>query len=222
MEDVRGKIADEEPGVQVEFVQILQDMIGDLMGEREPIQIKLFSQNPAETERWAPVVAEAIRKIPGVVDVFDGIENTISGPALSFQVDPAVAARAGFTPEEIATDAAALVEGEPAATPVISNDRVYTVRIRFPQNNRASVESVRDTLLTSSSGHTATLGSLATVTQLPGQTEIHRENLLRLTMVTGRTEGTDLGSAMDAVQKVVSGLHIPPSIRLVYGGTYKE
>ncbi|PYV64906.1 MAG: AcrB/AcrD/AcrF family protein, partial [Acidobacteria bacterium] len=62
----------------------------------------------------------------------------------------------------------------------------------------------------------------ATITQLPGQTEIHRENLLRLTMVTGRTEGTDLGSAMDAVQKVVSSLHIPPSIRLVYGGTYKE
>jgi multidrug efflux pump subunit AcrB len=41
-------------------------------------------------------------------------------------------------------------------------------------------------------------------------------------MVTGRTEGTDLGSAMDAVQKVVNGLHIPASIRVVYGGTYKE
>ena len=61
-------------------------------------------------------------------------------------------ARAGFTPEEVATDAAALVEGEPAATPVISNDRVYTVRVRFPMNNRASVESVRDTVLTSAIG----------------------------------------------------------------------
>ncbi len=220
--EVRSKVHDQEPAVDVEFVQLLQDMIGDLQGEREPIQIKLFSQNPADAEEWAPKIADAIKKIDGVTDVFDGVENTISGPALSFQVDPAVAARAGFTPEEVATDAAALVEGEPAATPVISNDRVYTVRVRFPKNNRASVESVRDTVLTSSSGHTATLGSLATITQLPGQTEIHRENLLRLTMVTGRTEGTDLGSAMDAVQKVVRGLHIPPSIRLVYGGTYKE
>jgi CzcA family heavy metal efflux pump len=220
--EVRDKVHQQEPAVDVEFVQLLQDMIGDLQGEREPIQIKLFSQNPADAELWAPKIADAIKKIDGVTDVFDGVENTISGPALSFQVDPAVAARAGFTPEEVATDAAALVEGEPAATPVISNDRVYTVRVRFPKNNRASVESVRDTVLTSSSGHTATLGSLATITQLPGQTEIHRENLLRLTMVTGRTEGTDLGSAMDAVQKVVSGLHIPPSIRLVYGGTYKE
>ncbi len=222
IEDVRAKAVEQEPAVKIEFVQILQDMIGDLTGEREPVQIKLFSQNPAETEEWAPKVADAIRKIPGVVDVLDGIENTISGPALSFQVDPAVAARAGFTPEEIATDVASLVQGEPAATPVISNDRVYTVRILFPKDNRATVDTVRDTLLTSSSGHTATLGALAKITELPGQTEIRRENLLRTVMVTGRTEGTDLGSAMDAVQKTVNGLHIPASIRVAYGGTYKE
>jgi CzcA family heavy metal efflux pump len=222
IEEVRGKIVEQEPGVKIEFVQILQDMIGDLTGEREPIQIKLFSQNAAETEQWAPKVADAIRKIPGVVDVLDGIENTISGPALSFQVDPAVVSRAGFTPEEIATDVAALVQGEPATTPVISNDRVYTIRIRFPKNNRVSVDSVRDTVLASSSGRTATLGSLATITELPGQTEIHRENLLRVVMITGRLEGTDLGSAVSAVQKTVSDLHLPPGIRVDYGGTYKE
>jgi CzcA family heavy metal efflux pump len=222
IEEVRGKVVEQEPGVKIEFVQILQDMIGDLTGEREPIQIKLFSQNAAETEQWAPKVADAIRKIPGVVDVLDGIENTISGPALSFQVDPAVASRAGFTPEEIATDVAALVQGEPATTPVISNDRLYTIRIRFPKNNRVSVDSVRDTVLASSSGRTATLGSLATITELPGQTEIHRENLLRVVMITGRLEGTDLGSAVSAVQKTVSDLHLPPGIRVDYGGTYKE
>ncbi len=222
IEDVRSQVVEREPGVKIEFVQILQDMIGDLTGEREPIQIELFSQDPAVTEQWAPKVAEAIRKIPGVVDVLDGIENTVSGPALSFQVDPTVAARAGFTPEEVAIDVAALVEGEPAAMPVISNDRVYTVRVRFPKKNRASIETIRDTLLTSSGGHTATLGSLATIAELPGQTEIRRANLLRQIMVTGRLEGTDLGSAIDAVQKTVSRLHLPPSIRVVYGGTYKE
>jgi multidrug efflux pump subunit AcrB len=133
-----------------------------------------------------------------------------------------VASRAGFTPEEIATDVTALVQGEPATTPVISNDRVYTIRVRFPKNNRASVDTVLDTLLTSSSGHTATLGSLATITELPGQTEVHRENLLRVVMVTGRLEGTDLGSAVSAVQKTVNSLRLPPGIRVVYGGTYKE
>ena len=133
-----------------------------------------------------------------------------------------MAARAGFTPEEIATDASAILEGEPAATPVVSNDRAYTVRVRFPAANRASLEAIRDTLLTSSTGRTATLGGLATITELPGQTEIRRENLQRDVAVTARLEGTDLGSGMDAVMKTVDGLHLPSSIRVTYGGTYQQ
>jgi multidrug efflux pump subunit AcrB len=167
-------------------------------------------------------VADSIGKIHGVVDVLNGIDNTISGPAVVFQVDPAVAARAGFTAEEVATDAAAILEGEPAPTPVVANDRAYTLRVRFPQANRASLAAMRDTLLTSSTGRTATLGALATVTELPGQTEIRRENLQRDVAVTARLEGTDLGSAMDAVQKAVTDLHLPSSIRVEYGGTYEE
>jgi len=221
-EDIRAQVSSEEPAVRAEFVQVLQDMIGDLTSEPEPIQIKLFSPDGAALEQWAPKVADAIHKIPGVVDVLDGIENTISGPSATFQVDSSVAARAGFTPEEIATDASAIVEGEPAATPVVSNDRAYTVRVRFPAGNRASLEAIRDTLLTSGSGRTATLGALATITELPGQTEIRRENLQRDVSITARLEGTDLGSGMDAVMKVVDGLHLPANIRVVYGGTYQQ
>ena len=222
MEDIRQQVASQEPAVVFEFVQVLQDMIGDLTSEPEPIQIKLFSQNPDELRTWSPKVADSIRKIDGVVDVLDGIENTITGPAVTFEIDPSVASRAGFTPEEIATDAAALVEGEPASAPVVANDRLYTVRVRFPEATRASLETISNTLLTSANGHTATLGSLAKVVELPPQTEIRRENLLRNVAITGRTEGTDLGSAMAAVQKTVAGLHIPPGIRVEYGGTYKQ
>jgi len=229
IEDIRSKVVAQEPAVRVEFVQVLQDMIGDLTGEPEPVTVKLFSQNPALLDTWAPKVADAIRfdektgkGAEGVVDVLDGLENTISSPAVNFQIDPGVAARAGFTPEEVATDAAAIIEGEPAATPVVSNDRVYTVRVRFPSGRRDSLEAISDTLLTSASGHTATLGALAKITQLPPQTEIRRENLQRNVSITGRTEGVHLGTAIDRVQKAVGALHLPPGIRLEYGGTYKE
>jgi len=229
IEDVRPQVVAHEPAVRVEFVQVLQDMIGDLTGEPEPITVKLFSQNPALLETWAPKVADAIRYdektgkgAEGVVDVLDGLENTISSPAVNFQVDPAVAARAGFTPEEVATDAAAIIEGEPAATPVVSNDRVYTVRVRFPAEKRTSLEAISNTLLTSTSGHTATLGALAKITELPPQTEIRRENLQRNVSITGRTEGIHLGTAIDRVRNAVGALDLPPGIRLEYGGTYKE
>ena len=46
IEDVRAKVTTQEPAVRVEFVQVLQDMIGDLTSEPEPIQIKLFSPGP--------------------------------------------------------------------------------------------------------------------------------------------------------------------------------
>jgi len=222
MAEVRGRIKQEEPALDVEFTQVLQDMIGDLTSAPEPIQIKLFSQDPKQLEMWAPKVADAIGKVEGVVDILNGIDNTISGPAVTFQVDPSVAARAGFTAEEVALDASAILEGEPAPTPVVANDRAYTLRVRFPAANRASLEAMRDTLLVSSTGHTATLGALATVVENPGQTEIRRENLQRDVAVTARLEGRSLGSGIADVQKVVAGLHIPSNIRVEYGGTYEE
>jgi len=172
--EVRSKVTQQEPALDVEFTQVLQDMIGDLTSAPEPIQIKLFSEDPKQLVEWAPKVADSIQKIKGVVDILNGIDNTISGPAVTFQVDPSVAARAGFTAEEIAVDASAILEGEPAPTPVVTNSRAYTLRVRFPAANRASLEAMRDTLLISSSGHTATLGALATVVETPGQTEIRR------------------------------------------------
>jgi CzcA family heavy metal efflux pump len=220
--DIRAEIKKTEPATDVDFVQILQDMIGDLTSRPEPVVIKLFSQDPKLLEVTAPRIADAIKKNPKVVDVFDGIENTVSGPAVTYQIDPMIASRAGFTPEEIAIDAAAVLEGEPAATPVVLNDRTYPIRVRFPEQNRASLDRMSNTLLASTTGHTATLGSLATVTTDPGQSEVRRENLQRLVEVTARFEGVDLGSGMSYIQKTVNDLHLPPSIRVEYGGLYEE
>lgn len=222
IEDIRSKIEEEEPTTKVEFIQLLQDMIGDLTSQPEPVVIKLFSQDGKLLNETAPRVAEAIQKAQGVVDVLNGVENTVSGPAVTYQVNPTVAARAGFTAEEVAMNAAAVLEGEPAATPVVVNDRAYTIRVRFPDRSRASLDQMSNTLLTSSTGRTATLGSLATLVTDPGETEIRRENLQRLVQVTARFEGLGLGKGMAGVQKAVSDLHLPRSIRVEYGGQYQE
>jgi len=220
--DLRAQIESSEPATKVEFVQILQDMIGDLSNQPEPVVIRLYSQDGKLLNETGPRVAEAISKIPGVVDILNGVEDAISGPAVTFQVNPSVAARSGFTPEEIAVDAAAILEGEPAATPVILNDRSYTIRIRFPDANRATLEGMANTLLVSATGRTATLGSLASVITAPGETEIRRENLQRLIQVTARLEGLDLGTGIARVQKAVSDMHLPSAIRVEYGGQYEE
>jgi CzcA family heavy metal efflux pump len=222
MADVRDEIKKTEPELDVEFTQVLQDMIGDLSNAPEPIQIKLFCSDQALLNQLGPKVQDAIGKIPGVVDTQNGIDNTVSGPATSFQISPVLAARFGFTPQEVAEDSTAILDGLPTTEPMIVNGRPYTVRVRLPEENRTSLSAIENTVFNSSSGHTASLGSISQVTQLPPQNEIRRENLQQLILVTGRLEGSDLGSAMAKVRTTVENLHLPSNVRVEYGGTYEE
>src|SRR4029077_9090870 len=77
--EIRAKVAPAEPAVDVDFVQVLQDMIGDLTGAPQPVVIKLFSDDVAGLQQWAPRVADTIEGIyinnkKPIVDVADGIE----------------------------------------------------------------------------------------------------------------------------------------------------
>ena len=221
MDEARAQIKAAEPELDMELTQILQDNINDLSNAPEPIQIKIFSDDPTLLAQLGPRVGDAISGIKGVVDVENGIENTLSGPATNFQVDPVVAARFGFTPTEVSEDATAILDGLPTNDPLIANGRPYTIRLRLSDEHRASLEAIENTVFNSSAGHTATLGSLASIEQLPPQNEIHRENLQRLVVVTAQLEGSDLGSAIARVRRTVAGLHLPPTVRVEYGGTYE-
>jgi multidrug efflux pump subunit AcrB len=220
--DARAEIKKTEPELDVEFMQVLQDMIGDLSNAPEPIQIKVFANDPALLAELGPRIGDAISKIGGVVDVQNGIDNTISGPATNFQVDPTVAGRLGFTPTEVAEDATSILDGVTTTDPLIANGRPYTVRVRLGDETRRSLDTIQNTVFNSATGKLASLGSLAQVTQLPPQLEIKRENLQRLITVTGRLEGSDLGTAIAKVQHTVEMMHLPPSVRVEYGGTYQE
>jgi len=220
--EARAQIRKTEPELDVEFTQVLQDMIGDLSNAPEPIQIKVFSSDAPLLANLGPRIGDAIGKIGGVVDVENGIDNTISGPATNFQIDPTVAARMGFTPTEIAEDATSILDGVTTTDPLIANGKPYTVRVRLGEETRQSLQTIQNTVFNSSSGKLATLGSLAQVAQLPPQNEIKRENLQQLITVTARLQGSDLGTAIAKVQRVVNAMHLPPTVRVEYGGTYQE
>jgi multidrug efflux pump subunit AcrB len=79
-----------------------------------------------------------------------------------------------------------------------------------------------NTVLGSSTGQKATLGSLSHIIRIPGQTEIQRDNLQPDVAVTARLEGIDLGSAMEAIQVAVAKLNLLPAIRAEYGGAHEE
>ena len=222
MAEVRAQIKKTEPELDVEFTQVLQDNIGDLSNAPEPIQIKLFANDPTLLSNLGPRVAQEIANVNGVVDIENGVDNTISGPATNFQVDPQLAQRLGFTPTEVAEDATSILEGVTVHDPLIANGRPYTIRVRLSDETRQDLDTISNTVFNSASGHTASLGSMTAVTELPPQNEIRRENLQQLVVVTARLEGTDLGTAVKQVQARVQAMHLPPSVHVEYGGTYQE
>jgi multidrug efflux pump subunit AcrB len=222
MADVRAQIKKTEPELDVEFTQVLQDNIGDLSNAPEPIQIKLFANDQSLLNELGPRVAQEIGKVDGVVDVENGVDNTISGPATSFQVNPQLAERLGFTPTEVAEDATSILDGVTVNEPLIANGRPYTIRVRLGDETRRNLDTIRDTVFNSAVGHTASLGSMTEITELPPQNEIRRENLQQLVVVTARLEGTDLGTAVKEVQARVQAMKLPRSVRVEYGGTYQE
>ncbi len=223
MDDLQSKINAQEPMLDVDFHQTLEDMIGDLTNAPQPVVVKLFSENPALLRHWAPIVAEKISSIHGIVGVLNGIDNTISSPETVYHVNPSIIATSGFTPDEVATDAAAVLDGSVAATPMVVNSRKYDIRVRFPEQFRATRQAMNDTVFVSSTGTTGALGSLGTIEDLPGQTEILEENLQRLVEVSARLDSsTSLGQAIPRVKTAVASLNLPSDIRVEYGGTYQS
>jgi multidrug efflux pump subunit AcrB len=227
MDEVRAKVTRAEPAVDIEFTQKLQDMIGDLTSAPQPIFIELFSSNAELLDSWALKVADALADIRvggrhPVVDIDNGIDSTTSGPAMVFHVDIAKAAQAGFTPQDLAEEANAMLDGVTASQPVVVNDRPYPLRVRYPEAIRSSLQAMDNTVLISPMGNPATLGSLVSFQELPGETEILEDNEQRYVAVTARLEGLDLGHGIAAVQETMAGLHLPSSIRVEYGGQYQE
>jgi len=218
--DLRKQIEESEPALEIEFVGIVPDVIGDLQGNPEPIEIKLFSENAAALQNKADEVETAIKKVAGVVDTKNGV--IVSGPAVTFNIDPQRASRFGVNAKDIADTVETAMSGE-AASAILQQDRLIRVRVIFPSDLRTSLDKVRALQVRSATGALFRLDQVADVAYEKGQTEIARENLRHNVAVTGRLEGKDLGTAINEIKNILPReVKFPPGMTVEYGGLYQE
>ncbi|MGE3692583.1 MAG: efflux RND transporter permease subunit [Novosphingobium sp.] len=219
MTDIRGQIETRVPGLTIETAQLMEDLIGDLTAVPQPIEVKLFGENRSELDATAKRVADAIGKIPGVVEVNDG--QRVAGDAIGIKVDPGAAQQIGLDPGAIAAQLEGLITGA-IATQIRSGEQLISVRVRAPEDLRRRVTEIGNLTVRSASGSAVPVREIATISIIAGQKQLSREDLSPFVAVTARLEGTDLGTAMREVQATVAGLKLPPSIRVDYGGLYAE
>jgi multidrug efflux pump subunit AcrB len=219
MTDIRRQVQARVPGLEVELIQLMEDLIGDLTAVPEPIEIKLFGDDPKMLADAAGKVGTAIGKINGVVEVVDGLR--VAGDAVSIHVDPGAAAQQGLDPDAVASQVETLIGGT-AATSVRAGERLVNIRVRAPADLRSRTDQIASLILTAPDGHAVRLGAIAKIAINPGQQQLTREDLAPFIAVTARLEGRDLGSGMREVRAAVDGLRLPASIRVDYGGLYAE
>src|SRR6185295_18076949 len=130
--DLRPKIAEAVPGMDVEFVQLLQDMIGDLEGAPNPIEVKIFGDDPATLAGLGERIQGELEGVKGIVDL---VGQQRGAPETTWQIDPAAAGRAGLTVEQVESQLAAAWLGE-TATELRLGDRGIPVRVRYPDRDR--------------------------------------------------------------------------------------
>src|ERR1700730_12066623 len=218
--ELRKKVAESEPALQVEFVGILSDVIGDLTSSPEPIEIKLFSEDENALHQKADEVEAAIKKVQGVVDTKNGV--IVSGPAITFNIDPQRASRFGVTATDVANTVTTAMSGD-AASAILQQDRLIKVRVIFPPEVRGSLDRVRALQVRSTSGALFRLDQVAEIEYDKGQTEIARDGLRQTVAVSGRLEGKDLGTAIAEIKNLLpQQVKLPPGMTIQYGGLYQE
>ena len=220
MDDVREQVEKSVPGLDIETAQLMEDLIGDLTSVPQPIEIKLFSDDEKTLGDLAPKIAAAIQKVPGVVEVLDGIVP--AGDAMNIQVDRVKAALEGMDADAITKFLDDYLTG-PVTTKIQQGPKLIGVHVWTPQKDRASGRDLQEMLLRAPDGHLFPLKRVATITTITGQPEITRENLKRMVAVTGRITGRDLGSTVRDIQRVLNqNGTIPAGVTYTLGGLYEQ
>ena len=214
-DDLRDKIKSEVAGVDIDFVQVLQDLIGDLSGAPDPIEIKLFGENQTQINALAKSVGEKLEKIKGVVDMKTGVIE--SGPELVAHIDPLKAGRVGLTTNAIADQANSAMYGN-QVTQLLQGDRQLPVRVRYPEAYRADLRQMALLPIRAPGGFNVPLASLGSIDTVPGTTEINREDQRRVVVVSGRLSGRDLGSAVKDVDTLMRGVMLPAGVTYLIAG----
>jgi Cu/Ag efflux pump CusA len=220
IDEIRRKIESSQPALQVDFGQVIGDMLGDLMESAQPVEIKIFGDDQARVNDLARKVARIVDSIPGTADVFDGI--VIAGPSVDIEPDMDKLAQYGLTPADLQFQLQIQLQGVSVGG-ILERQQVTNIRMIYPDARQSSMASLKNTRIFLPNGQLKPLSELAQVTIDRGSAEIQRENLQTMAVVTARLNNRSLGNVVHDVQKAVDrSVYLPQGYQIVYSGQYKE
>jgi HAE1 family hydrophobic/amphiphilic exporter-1 len=184
-----------------------------------PMEIELRGQDLESLQKAGRRLAELMQASPHFADVKSSVEQGY--PEVQIRFDQERAAALGLTSRQIADQVVRQVRGE-VATRYSFRDRKIDVLVRGQEQNRASVEDIRRTIVNPQSERPVSLDAVADVVETVGPSEIHRADQTRVALVSSNLRNVDLGTAVEEVRKMVREHPLGADIRLAFGGQSEE
>ena len=219
MAEIRQRVELEIPGLEIETILLMADLIGDLTAVPQPIEVKFYGNDPAALAAAAKSGVGALDSIPGVIEVQKS--DRIAGDAIVVTLDRARLALEGLDPALATAQLGSAVGGQVTGS-VQAGERTIDILVWTPDKLRDRVAAIEAMQLRASDGHLLPLKRVARLEVVSGQAQTSRENLQPMTAVTARLEGRDMGSAMRAVSHAMQGVTLPAGVRYEFGGLYAE
>ena len=220
IEDIRKRIETTQPALRIDFGQVINDMLGDLMTSVQPIEIKIFGEDKKQLQELSKQIAGIVEKTKGAADVFNGI--VITGPSISIQPDYTKQAQFGITSSNFQYQVQTSLQGNVVGN-IFEKEQVLPIRIVYPNSKKLSIDNINTLQIFLPNGRLKPISELAIIKINEGDAEIERENLQSMGVVSARLESRDLGSVMKDIQNnIASHISLPTGYHIEYGGSYAE
>lgn len=219
MSELHDRVSEEAPGLEIEPLQLMEDLLGDLTGRPQPVVVNLFGPDEPQLVGLSEKVVETLGHVNGL----SSIESSLSpsGDALTFKVDRVKAALEGTDADVISKQANDLIAGS-VATQFVTGEKTIGVRVWTPLAARRTGEDLLRLQLRAPDGHLFPLGRVATLQTSAGEPQLTRQDLQRVVAVTARSD-RDLGSTVRDVRAALDRPGVlPATVRYTLAGQYQE
>ncbi len=191
-----------------------------LSGTRASIAIKLFGEDLTELRNTAEKVRGVMSGVEGVADL--SVEQQVEIPQLHLSFDREKIARYGLRTGALAEIIEAAYAGH-TVSQVLDGGRSYDLIVRYREDQRADVESIRNTLVDTNVGMKVPLKMLADIHSDLGPNFISRENGQRKIVIMANVQGRDLRGVVDDIRgSIESSIELPQGYYIVYGGQFES
>ena len=193
------------------------DMIST--GIKTPLGIKILGPDLDVIQKIGEQVESVVKQVPGASSVFS--ERVAGGRYINVDINRWAAARYGLNIADVQEIVGKAVGGANVTNTVEGLER-YPVNIRYPQNERDSIEKLMMLPMVSPSGVHVTLGDVTTISIVDGPGMIKSEDARRTGWVFVDIRDRDLGSFVaDAQKQVLEKVELPPGYALGWSGQYE-